>query len=93
VLRISGCRGDGSMLVHARLRFTPTDIGSRGPGEANHWRHLITWYVIAIIMLGVAITGDSKTFTESFSVGLLVCPTPLFVTPRSCDIDPGESYG
>ena len=36
VLRILGCRGDGSMLVHARLRFTPTDIGYRGPGEANH---------------------------------------------------------
>ena len=54
----------------------------------------MTWYVIAIIMLGVAITGVSKTFTESSAVGLLVCPTLLFVTPRSWgDKDSGESYG
>ena len=63
-------------------------------GKRTIWRHLITSYVIAIIMLGVAITGVSKTFTENAAVGLLVCPTLLFVTPRSWgDKDSGESYG
>lgn len=71
----------GALPASDRIMTAPT-----APPGRSFWRHPMTWYVIAIMMLGAAITGVSKIFTEGdvgASIGALaVCLLLAYVSFR-----------
>ncbi|VEI15665.1 Uncharacterised protein [Actinomyces viscosus] len=82
---LAGVRPASAPLMAAPAPLAPMPAPAV-PARRSFWRHPMTWYVIAIMMLGTAITGVSRIFTEGdvgASIGtLVICLLLAYVSFR-----------
>ena len=83
---LAGSRPNSTSLPPDPASLTPI-AASTVPAKRSVWRHPMTWYAIAILMLGTAVTGVSEMFTKGSNVGasigaLVVCLLLAYVSFR-----------